>query len=358
MISPQSYTRAWILTQSKRLGNTGPEILEYAICSLGLLEQLAINRLDFVFKGGTSLMLHFPEIKRLSTDIDIVCNTSREKLEEILTKICSDSIFSKWELDDERSYSGKIPKAHYSFYFHSNLFENERYVLLDVLIEKPEYPEIIEKEIGLPILIQDGESTSVRLLGINSLLGDKLTAFAPNTIGVTYKSGKYLGMVKQLYDIDLLIDAGKDLSLISDTFKLSAHKEIAYLHEENFKIDDVYSDIRNTSFLLAYGLLRKLTDTESNNKYRIFERGRIALNSFLPGRKRFTRNDVLLAASRAAYITSIIQFEKLEEFRLFDNDIPIEDYLFPEKSENQLNKLSKLPGGVLYYLKNAYDLTK
>ena len=323
MISPQSYTRAWILTQSKRLGNTGPEILEYAICALGLLELLSINRLDFVFKGGTSLILHFPEIKRFSTDIDIVCNTPRERLEGILTKICSDSIFSKWELDEERSYSGKIPKAHYLLYFHSNLFDNERYVLLDVLIEKPDYPEIIEKGIGLPILIQDGESTSVRMLGINSLLGDKLTAFAPNTIGVTYKSGKHLSMLKQLYDIDLLIDASTNLPLVSETFKISAHKEMAYLYEENFKIGDVYSDIRNTSFLLAYGLLRKLSETESNNNYSIFERGRVALNSFLPGRKRFTRNDVLLAASRAAYITSIIQFEKLEEFRLFKNDILI-----------------------------------
>ena len=82
------------------------------------------------------------------------------------------------------------------------------------------------------------------------------------------------------------------------------------------------------------------------------------MNTFLAGRKRFTRNDVLLAASRSAYITSVIQSGKLEEFRLFDNDIQIEDYLFPEKPENQLNKLSKLPGGVLYYLKNAYDLTK
>ena len=116
------------------------------------------------------------------------------------------------------------------------------------------------KKIDLPILIQDGESTSVRMLGINSHLGDKLTAFAPNTFGVTYDSGKYLSMLKQLYDIDLLIDVATNLPLVSETFKTSAQKEI--------------------------------------------------------------------------------------------------DYLFSEKPENLLNKLSKLPGGVLYYLKRAYDLTK
>ncbi|MDO9341116.1 MAG: nucleotidyl transferase AbiEii/AbiGii toxin family protein, partial [Bacteroidales bacterium] len=331
MISSRSYSKEWITLQSKRLGNTGQEILEYAIFAFVLLEQLLINKLDFVFKGGTSLMLHFPELKRLSTDIDIVCNTRLETLEEILTKICSDSIFSKWELDEVRSYTGKIPKAHYSLYFHSDLFDNERYVLLDILIEKPDYPEIIEKKIDLPILIQDGESTSVRMPGINSLLGDKLTAFAPNTIGITYKSGKYLSMLKQLYDIDLLIDAGTNLPLVSETFKISAKKEIAYLHEENFKIGDIYSDILNTSFLLAYGFFNKLKDKESIAKYRIFERGLAALNTFLPGRKRFTRNDVLLAASRSAYITSVIQSGKLEEFKLFDNGIQIDGYLFPEK---------------------------
>jgi predicted nucleotidyltransferase component of viral defense system len=357
MISLKSYAKEWILSQSKRLGNTGPEILEYAIYALGLLEQLSINELDFVFKGGTSLMLHFPEIKRLSTDIDIVCNIGREQVEEILTKICSASIFSRWELDEERSYSGKIPKAHYLLYFQSNLFDNERYILLDILIEKPDYPEIINKKIDLPILIQDGESTLVRMLGMNSLLGDKLTAFAPNTIGVTYDSGKHLSMLKQLYDIDLLLNVATNLPLVSETFKISAQKEIDYLQENN-KIGDVYSDILKTSFLLATGFLNKLKDKESNAKYKFFERGLAALNSFLPGTKRFTRFDVLLAASRSAYITSIIQTGKLEEFKLFDNSIQIDDYLFSEKPENQLNKLSKLPGGVLYYLKQAYDLTK
>ena len=357
MISPKSYSKEWILSQSKRLGNTGPEILEYAIYALGLLEQLSINKLDFVFKGGTSLMLHFPEIKRLSTDIDIVCNISQEQIEEILIKICSSSIFSRWELDKERSYSGKIPKAHYFLYFHSNLFDNERYVLLDILIDKPDYPEIIDKKIDLPILIQDGESTSVRMLGINSLLGDKLTAFAPNTIGVTYDSGKHLGLLKQLYDIDLLIDVATNLPLVSETFKISAQKEIDYL-QENIKIGDVYSDILKTSFLLASGFLNRLKEKESIAKYKFFEKGLAALNSFLPGTKRFTRLDVLLAASRSAYITSIIQTGKLEEFKLFDNNIQIDDYLFSEKPDNQWNKLSKLPGGVLYYLKQAYDLTK
>ena len=357
MISPKSYAKEWILSQSKRLGNTGPEILEYAIYALGLLEQLSINKLDFVFKGGTSLMLHFPEIKRLSTDIDIVCNISREGVEEILTKICSESTFSRWELDEERSYSGKIPKAHYLLYFQSNLFDNERYILLDILIDKPDYPEIIDKKIELPILIQDGESTSVRMPGINSLLGDKLTAFAPNTIGVTYISGKQLSMLKQLYDIDLLIDVAKNLPLVSETFKTSAQKEIDYL-QENIKIGDVYSDIRDTSFLLAYGFLNKLKEKEDIAKYKFIEKGLAALNSFLPGTKRFTRLDVLIAASRSAYITSIIQSGKLEEFKLFDNSIQIDNYLFPEKPQNQLNKLSKLPGGILYYLKQAYDLTK
>ena len=357
MISPESYAKEWILSQSKRLGNTGPEILEFAIYALGLLEQLSINKLDFVFKGGTSLMLHFTEIKRLSTDIDIVCNINREQVEEILTKICSASIFSRWEIDEERSYSGKIPKAHYLLYFQSNLFDNERYILLDILIEKPEYPEIIDKLIDLPILIPNGQSTSVRILGINSLLGDKLTAFAPNTIGVTYNSGKYLSMLKQLYDIDLLIDVARNIPLVTETFKLSAQKEIDYL-QENIKIGDVYSDIRNSSSLLAYGFLSKLKEKEDIAKYKFFEKGLAALNSFLPGTKRFSRLNVLLAASRSGYISSIIKTGKLEEFKLFDNNIQIDDYLFTEKPENQLNKLSKLPGGVLYYLKLAYDLAK
>ncbi len=284
------------------MGNTSPEILEFAFYAIGLLEQLSLHKLDFVFKGGSSLMLHFPDIKRLSTDIDIVTGTTREELEEILSIICFESHFTRWQLDTKRSYTGKIPKAHYFLFFHSDLSGNEKYILLDVLQEKPVFPEIVERSVKIPSMKNEGDPLIVKTPGLNSLLGDKLTAFAPDTIGVTYASGKHLSMAKQLYDIDMLIDSERDISIVSDTFKISAELEISYLDDYKIIIDDVYNDIRDTAFLFSWGFFNKITDSGKRGKYRVFEKGMAALNSFLPGNKRFTRLDMLIAASKAGGI--------------------------------------------------------
>ena len=51
-----------------------PELAQRAIFALGLVEALIKVGLDFIFKGGSSLMLLFDAPKRLSTDVDILVN--------------------------------------------------------------------------------------------------------------------------------------------------------------------------------------------------------------------------------------------------------------------------------------------
>jgi hypothetical protein len=48
----------------------------------------------------------------------------------------------------------------------------------------------------------------------NSILGDKLTAFAPNTTGIPYKKGKHIEIIKQLHDVSKLIDNITDISTV------------------------------------------------------------------------------------------------------------------------------------------------
>ncbi|MFC3414103.1 nucleotidyl transferase AbiEii/AbiGii toxin family protein [Algoriphagus hitonicola] len=47
-------------------------LVEKVIRALLLLEGLATQKLDFVFKGGTALMLILESSKRLSIDVDII----------------------------------------------------------------------------------------------------------------------------------------------------------------------------------------------------------------------------------------------------------------------------------------------
>ena len=59
------------------------------IHALYLLEQLKQTGLEFIFKGGTSLILLLERPARFSVDIDIIVNPKiqREELESYLNKI-------------------------------------------------------------------------------------------------------------------------------------------------------------------------------------------------------------------------------------------------------------------------------
>ncbi len=57
MISPDSFHREHILELKKKIKGSDPGIIEKAIYALSLVEQLVNTPLDFVFKGGTCLIL-------------------------------------------------------------------------------------------------------------------------------------------------------------------------------------------------------------------------------------------------------------------------------------------------------------
>jgi predicted nucleotidyltransferase component of viral defense system len=81
MIDIKSLTAEWIAKKRKKHVKD-PSLMESMIHALYLLEQLHLTALDFIFKGGTSLVLLMEEPKRFSVDIDIIVNPkiNREEL--------------------------------------------------------------------------------------------------------------------------------------------------------------------------------------------------------------------------------------------------------------------------------------
>ena len=64
----------------------------------------------------------------------------------------------------------------------------------------------------------------------DDILGDKLTAFAPNTSGIPYiKEGRdrSLEIIKQLYDVGRLFEHGDNFQHTKDTFTQIGKIEIA-----------------------------------------------------------------------------------------------------------------------------------
>jgi len=69
LIRPRCFTEKWHTSKARELSGD-PVLVEKTIHAFALLGYLVQIKENFVFKGGTSLLLHVPEIKRLSIDID------------------------------------------------------------------------------------------------------------------------------------------------------------------------------------------------------------------------------------------------------------------------------------------------
>jgi len=59
MILLDTFKKDEILKSTRSFEKGDPSIVELVVHAFYLLEQLSVNKLDFVFKGGTALMLYF-----------------------------------------------------------------------------------------------------------------------------------------------------------------------------------------------------------------------------------------------------------------------------------------------------------
>ena len=207
MITQNSITKEWIESVAKS-NKVDKNLVEKVIRALLLLEGLSESGLNYVFKGGTALMLLLNSEKRLSIDIDIIVPDKETDLTEVLENICTTKGFTHFETQ-KRTAGTNIDKEHYKLFFVSALNNQESHVLLDVLKEDIYYQNIIELPIDSTFINHEDKPVTVRLPDFNNILGDKLTAFAPNTTGIPYRRGnKEMGMeiIKQMYDIGCLFD--------------------------------------------------------------------------------------------------------------------------------------------------------
>jgi hypothetical protein len=89
---------------------------------------------------------------------------------------------------------------------------------LDILFAENHYPKLVETSLGTEWILQTDKSVLVITIDINSILGDKLTAFAPNTTGIPYNAEKEKEILKQLFDIGNLFDLLTDITVFKNHF--------------------------------------------------------------------------------------------------------------------------------------------
>ena len=228
MITENSLTADWYLELNKQYGNLDRNLFDKVTHAFLILEKLAESKLPFIFKGGTSLLLLLQEVKRFSIDIDIIVpeEITIGSLHEILNDIIGKSLFTRFE--EQKRHISAIPKAHFKLYYESPFDQSEVYVLLDVLFEANPYSHLDTLTIACPFVDTVPPNVTVSVPGIADILGDKLTAFAPNSTGIPYNKGKEMEIIKQLFDIESLFDQLTAISGVKETFIRCAHQELKY----------------------------------------------------------------------------------------------------------------------------------
>lgn len=95
MIHPESRTLAWIETVANENNIRDIALVEKTIRAFSLLEALVRSGCPFLFKGGSSLLLHFDSSRRLSIDIDIICPPG-SRIEDYLENIPLNTGSAMW----------------------------------------------------------------------------------------------------------------------------------------------------------------------------------------------------------------------------------------------------------------------
>jgi len=359
MINKKSFTKEWIIEVNNKLGWNRDinqfGFIEKSIVALHLIEELTKTPLKFIFKGGTSLLLLLDKVHRLSVDADIILEETNCNLDETLEKIVKNSsIIIRYEKREKTRYE---KFEHYNLYFNSFADETEieKYIKLDIYNIANPYCNLIETEITNDMLLTDGIISTVRTPDIDCILADKLTAFAPETIGIPLTADdnfrpKRVEVLKQLFDIGNLFDVAENVENIRKTYYKIAEIEIKARHL-NIKVEDVINDTLKYAFIIVHnGKIEK-------EKYNNIAKGYFGNRGFsrYVSDFEYSTNDAILSASKAIYLMKMLQ-SNINLFEKYDNDIwQLSKWEFKQKNFNNFNDFKFTNLEAFYYLYKALN---
>lgn len=325
------------------------QLVQKQIASLALVFQLRNSGLDFIFKGGTSLLCLIKPPVRLSLDVDIVV-TGGTNIYPFLNFAVQHFPFTRFE-EDVRTSPGRIPKSHFRFYFNSFLNEQtEENIVLDILYEENVYTKVAFSEIPSDFIVTVDAPLTVVTPTIDAILGDKLTAFAPNTTGIPFKRGERdmsMEIIKQLYDIGQLFDRCEDISIIRSTFFEICKKEIEYRNLDTITNLDVLDDIFSISL--------KIVGRDGDDPVFLeLLTGINRLKSYIINR-RFHLDYAVTVGGKAAYLSRLLYFNS-SEIQHFSSPQANFGMAFTEPEYLRFNKLRKSNPEAFFYWYQALNL--
>jgi Nucleotidyl transferase AbiEii toxin, Type IV TA system len=298
MIDPMCLTKVWIEDQGRILGCSNAILLEKAIVALQLVGHLAEAGLPFQFKGGTSLLLIASPIRRLSIDADIVSQASPVDLDRVLQSVGLMPPFNGIEHDAARD-KALPPKKHYRALYRSNFPPLDGHVLLDVLFETAHVagPTLIRTP-----FIKTLREVHAQVPTANELLGDKLTAFAPTTIGILQHPDRTVDVVKQLFDVSVLFDVATDIDEAAEVYA-ALHQNQCRYRTKDYTVEETLNDTISACLGLTWCELKGPGKDDPIGIY--LKDGVQRLQSHIIN-GRFDRDPSRIAAGKAACAAALI----------------------------------------------------
>ena len=194
----------------------------------------------------------------------------------------------------------------------------------------------------------------VNIPSIDAITGDKLTTFAPNTIGIPYFKGKdkqpfSMEICKQLFDLSKLFERIESVEMVARSFMAFAEHEINYGKNGNpdseLTPDKVLQDTIDTCLIIAK---RGAGSDDEKKKFAELQRGIKALDFGFLMTGHFRIDDAIPASARIAHLAAKIRMNDLLPIAYYDGQ-NIKEWNIENPDWNFLNRLKKLPDKSAFY---------
>lgn len=177
------------------------------------------------------------------------------------------------------------------------------HVLLDVVTESNVLRHIVERPVNTAFL-DVGSPSAVKMPCLESLLADKLTAFAPGSIGVPLTAQFSQQVIKQLFDIAQLYDHARDLQILAEDNQNAFQAEVGYRGFTGSHSDYLDDVIQAAFHLCALDL--KGAPKHNDGQQRLYRRGIIQLSNHLVS-TAFRLPEAKIAAAKAARLAMFLK---------------------------------------------------
>jgi hypothetical protein len=185
---------------------------------------------------------------------------------------------------------------------------------------------------------------------VDSITGDKLTAFAPNTVGIPYMKGKQsfaMEICKQLFDLNRLFDNIENIEVVAESFNRFAKHEIEYRKTEHpdLTVEQVLKDTIDTCSIIAK---RGRGDETEKTNYARLQKGIVAFGTGFLMSGNFRIDDAVVASAKVAYLASKLLVTDLTPIEYYQSE-DIKPYNIENPDWNYVNPLKRLPDKSAFY---------